>query len=296
MMGHLICKTARLVAVGGVAVLTALQTSAAPNCDPGALTVRADRIANYTPFGEQAETINIRIDGTAESACRVTFRLSSGTGGDLLHRENHLEVVIRTRQGRRLDPGGDDQAVVTLLPANANGVSADLIAVLPPRQAVAPGLYEGAFELEVVSDDHGNQRAQFSLAALVPSQADIRLAGKNGGPGGRGVDFGVLESGLEETAFVSVRSNGSYTVELESRNGWFLERDGSDTFNAKIAYSTWFNDFSVPSQSVARVPEIYEPTGQKGKLNRLRFRIGDTTGKPAGVYQDTVRLTVILLE
>ncbi|MFN4025431.1 MAG: hypothetical protein ACK4MQ_11405 [Hyphomonas sp.] len=295
-MTSLICNSMRLVALAGFAMLTALQASATPPCSPIALTVRADRIATYMPFNDQAEILNIRVDGSAKSACRATLRFSSGTGGGLLLRASRLDILFRTPQGRRLDPRSEDQFSITLLPATANSVSADLIAVLPPRQSVAAGLYEGAFELEVVSPESGDQRAAFSIGALVASQADIRLAGQSSGSSGQGVDFGVLEKGREETAFVSVRSSGAYTVELESMNHWFLERAGWEAPDAKIAYSIWFNDYSVPRHSVARVPQIYEPTGQKGKLGRLRFRVGDTAGKPAGLYQDTVRITVVLLE
>ncbi len=296
MMTDLMFRSARLVAIGGAAAMMVMQAGAAPPCDPGVLTVRPDRTASYMPFSEQVETINIRIDGSGKSACQVSLRLSSTTDGGLLKDRDRLEIEIRTRQGRRLDSSGGDQVTVTLLPATANGVSADMIAVLPPRQTVASGLYEGAFELELVSPESSHQRAFFRLAALVASQADIRLAGKSAGLGRQGVDFGVLERGQEETAFVSVRSNGAYSVELESENGWFLKPARSDSSDGQIAYSIWFNDYSVPRQSVARVPQRYEPTDQKGRLNRLRFRIGDTAGKPAGQYQDTVRLTVILLE
>ena len=296
MMGNAFRNLVAPLLMTGIALASAPQARAEPACDPGKLTARADRTINYMPFSERAETITIRIDGSADAACRIVLRLSSGSGGVLLENENRLDMDIRTRQGRLLRSDGSDHFPVTLLPVTANGVSADLVAVIPPRQSVPPGLYEGAFEVEVVSGEGVDQTASFSLAARVASQADIRLAAKNGGTGGRGVDFGALESGREGTTFVSVRSNSAYAVELESRNGWFLVLAGPGKPDERIAYATWFNGFPVPRQAVARLPERYEPSSHDGRLNQLQFRIGDVAGKPAGLYEDTVRLTVILLE
>lgn len=296
MMGNAFRYMAASLLITGLTLVSAPQASAAPACDPGTLSARADRTVSYMPLSERAETITIRIDGSADAACQIVLRLSSGSGGVLLENENSLDLDIRTRQGRLLKSDGGDHFPVTLLPVTANGVSADMVAIIPPRQSVPPGLYEGVFEVEVVSAENVGQTASFSLAARVASQADIRLAGKGASAGGRGVDFGTLETGLEETTFVSVRSNSAYAVELESRNGWFLELTGSERLNDRIAYATWFNGFAVPRQAMARLPERYEPSSHDGRLNQLRFRIGDVAGKPAGLYEDTVRVTVILLE
>lgn len=274
----------------------ALPARASPGCDPASLTARADRTVNYMPFSERAETITIRIDGSADSACRIVLRLSSVSGDVLLNNGQRLGMELRTWQGHLLTSDSGEGFAITLLPAAANGVSADLVAIIPPRQAVPPGLYEGVFELEPASGDGGGRTVRFNLTARVAPQADIRLAGKRGSANGRGVDFGLLETGREETAFVSVRSNSAYAVELESRNGWFLKLSGSDNPNDRIAYSTWFNGFPVPRQALARLPRRYEPGGLENHLNPLRFRVGDVGGKPAGLYEDTVRLTVVLLE
>lgn len=294
MMGNAFRNMAAPLVITGLTLMTAPQARAAPACDPGTLTARTDQAVNYMPFSERAETITIRIDGSADAACQIVLRLSSRSGGVLQDNQNSLDVDIRTRQGRILRSDGADHFPVTLLPVTANGVSADLVAVIPPRQSVPPGLYEGDFEVEVVSGEGVDQAASFSLAAKVASQADIRLSGKSAG--GRGVDFGTLETGREETTFVSVRSNSAYAVELESRNGWFLELAGPGKTVEKIAYAAWFNGFPVPRQAVARLSERYEPSFGEDRLNQLRFRIGDVAGKPAGLYEDTVRLTVILLE
>lgn len=296
MMGNAFRNMAAPLLITGLTLVTAPQARAAPACDPGTLTARVDQAVSYMPFSERAEMITIRIDGSADAACQIVLRLSSRSGGVLQNNQNSLGLDIRTRQGRILRSDGGDHFPVTLLPVTANGVSADLVAVIPPRQSVPPGLYEGDFEVEVVSGEGVDQTASFSLAAKVASQADIRLSGKSGGGGGRGVDFGTLATGREETTFVSVRSNSAYAVELESRNGWFLELAGPGKTGERIAYATWFNGFPVPRQAVARLPERYEPSIEEDRLNQLRFRIGDVAGKPAGLYEDTVRLTVILLE
>lgn len=296
MMRHRLHKLSRLAFAAGLAGLSAQPASTTPACDPGTVTARADRTASYLPFHAHAETMNVRLEGSSRSACRIALRLSSPTDGVLQKNGEILQAEIRTREGRVLVPDTGDPFQITLLPAGAAGVSADLIASIPPRQSVSPGLYQAAFELEWVSGEGGAQRAGFSLAVQVAAQADVRLAGNVGGHNGQGVDFGRLESGREETVFVSVRSNGAYAIELQSRNGWFLELAGASAPDARIGYSTWFNDYLVPPQTAVSIPERYEPTGQTGQLSRLRFRIGDVRGKPAGLYQDTVSLTVILLE
>lgn len=296
MMCQNVKATLRLLAVASAACLIVLESEATPSCDLGSVGVRSDRTADYLPFSNQPETLVLTIEGAGKNACRIDLRLSSATDGTLIKDNHELEVSIRTRQGRRLIPNEKSLVSLTLLPSNATGVSAELIAHLPPRQLVAPGLYEGAFELEVLREGDNRSNIPFNLSALVASQADIRLAGRGGRGAQQGIDFGTLETGREESALVSVRSNGAYAVEVESENNWHLELETPASENAKIAYSSWFNEFPVSAQSVARVPEIYRPSGRDENLSRLRFRIGETEGKPAGRYTDTVRLTVVLLE
>ena len=125
---------ARLLAIAAVAMAMALNAGATPGCDPATLSVRADRIANYLPFSEHAETINIRVEGSADSACRVALRISSGYGRGLQKNAERLEVVIRTRQGQILDGTGSEQISLTLLPKAGSRVSAELIADIPARQ------------------------------------------------------------------------------------------------------------------------------------------------------------------
>jgi hypothetical protein len=296
MMSLNIFRMTNLLVFVTSALFVVFPAHATGKCEAGSVTVRTDGPANYMPFSEHAETLSISIEGTGQAACRMSLQLSSGTDGVLTDGGDSLKVEIRTRQGRRLEAGRENTVDVILLPAKANGVSADLIGVIEPRQPVPAGLYEGAFELAVAGDSGSEQRIPFSLAASVVSQADIRLAGTRGGSHRQGVNFGTLEQGEEETALVSVRSNGAYAIELESQNDWHLKKDGADTQNAMIAYDTWFNGFAMPRQSVVRVPEQFQPTGRSDKLSRIRFRIGTIEGKAAGDYHDQVRLTVILLE
>lgn len=291
-MRYLIIRSLLLAALCYAAALPARAKEA---CDVSQLSVRAESAADYFPFEDRAQTLRISLEGAGEAPCRLKLKLVSNEGV-LRNGADTLAVELRTREGRRLLPNSGEGAVITLSPGGLSSVAGELLAMFPARQPVPAGLYQGEFDFQVIREGGADQFFPFLLTAQVAAQADIRLAGTVGGAGGGGVDFGTLERGAEETTLVSIRSNAAYVVEAESANRGYLISDEGSGPGGRIPYSAWFNQHLLSLQHRAAVPQQFDPTGQQGKLDLLRFQIGETSGAPSGHYRDSLRLTVILLE
>lgn len=286
----------RSLLLAALCCLCAPVATAKEACDVSKLSVRAESAADYFPFEDRGQTLRISLEGAGEAPCRLKLKLVSNDGV-LRSGADALAVELRTREGRRLLPNSGEGAVITLSPGGLSSVAGELVATFPARQLVPAGLYQGEFDFQISREGGADQFFPFILMAQVAAQADIRLASSAAGArGGGGIDFGALVAGAQETALVSIRSNSAYVVEAESLNRGYLISESGAGQGGRIPYTAWFNQHVLPLQHRVSIPQQFGPTGQKGKLDLLRFQVGEIAGAPSGVYRDSLRLTVILLE
>lgn len=267
---------------------------AAPACK-----ARIDRIdvrtgAGYLPLSGSATELPVEIGLSAIEGCRLALAFRSEGRGRLFDGNDALEFQLRDDDGRVLTLDGG-----TRLPIRAGAGAAKTVAtiVLAPGQPVQAGRYGDRLVVQVLDDEQVVVERDLALTLRVQSQASVSLAGSAASgfskTFGAGLDFGELSEGKEREALLFVVANAAYALRLGSAN------------RGKLRHTTYVDTVGYLALLDGRALDLSADVLVDGRPGghwltwtpyRLNVRIGDITGRAAGLYRDVITVDVILLE
>lgn len=276
---------------------------------------------SYNPLSQENRSLNATIRvRNAGAACSASFSLTSATGGvrlsgagsETLNLEARnsagLPIEVSIRQGS-VDPGS---LVATVAFAEHQEQAVDLSFNLAPGQLVTAGRYHGDVSISIQQDDGAAQiQLPLDIDVDVADAAEIRLSGAVASPS-RGVaaggqfaapiiQLGDLASNQEINTLpvvLMIVSTSRYALRFESANHGRLQHiDGPAIVTGDygyIPYELLVDRIKAPLETPGGELLRPRPSGFfRTDLLPLAIRVGDTTGQPAGIYRDTVRIEVL---
>lgn len=257
-------------------------------------------IRGYDPFGAAPATDEFDItfvnDGTEQCRFRPSFDtdqqpfgLDQGTGPrlvySLLNRTGGEDVTPRA--GRTL--ASPARPLVVVGPNKTQTVRFGLAVVTD--NLVADGTFTQNLRLDAEEEDGGVAASrQLTVGLDVKPAALVGLAGSFVRSEGRAlVDLGELKEGIAPVPLsLNVRSTRGFTISFESQNGGALKLQGTEW---AIPYSIVVDDRVLALGATADF--ISASSTELGRRSiPLRFSIGNTAQKRAGLYSDVITVTI----
>lgn len=280
-------------ALGGLAFCALLlaPSVAAATCEARIDSAVFDREARYDPFSATDTALRLSLRGNATCDVDVILRRPSVAhriGGVLDYRVSAAGSV-RESDGRR------DLRIGRLGQTRESSAAEFRVTA---GQNIGPGRHDATFEVLLRDAESGTILDRRDATAIIDVAAKTAISVVGLQPRALrrfpdspirnlAMDFGELETGEAQTAYVQVRSNGAYTLTLESENDGALLHEKSV---AVISYAGALDGAVVDLSSIGRTTGA--PTDLRGRQHALRIRIGDVTQKPAGAYADEITVTV----
>lgn len=248
--------------------------------------------------------------GSVSLSVYVPTRIPPPDGSDLL--QFSMQVVptspvgysgpfaISSLSGFSVESGQYMRAYSISNPSQPAGspVSADVTITLAPGLQIGEGSYSipiyalathGSQEAECNGANPRYEIAEISQTMVVPSSASLNMAG--GGVGGT-IDFGTtLASGAQQSVNLNVNATTPFEVTMDSNHDGVLKLGDDPASSSEISYTTTLAGQLISQTSAYSDPT---PTGTGGNDSTLEFTVtmGDTTAQRAGLYKDTITLTV----
>lgn len=178
----------------------------------------------------------------------------------------------------------DDAAAQTQVALRLSDLRADLPA----------GIYREQFTVRFWCENEANPVSYDSMGAVAVSVAVPNVLSANvAGASLRGeIDFLDFET-LTRSLQVSVRSTGPFRVSARSENGGLMIREGTGATahtSDQIRYHASFGGDIVAVDGT--VNQILPRAGLTGRQFPLDVRVEDVSGNRAGIYADTLYLTL----
>lgn len=288
-----------------IATLSASK-AAAQTC---AATVRAAAgtvILNYDPFDGDRETFDLSLElvNQGESACEIALAAASQTaarprqlsnGAEFLTYELRLggqllENDALTPQGRIILPAGQGKTATAILRFD---IPAGLIA--------AAGQYDDLITLRAYSIGEGpseqlGEDRLINVSAFVPARAQVNLAGSDSKSFGAmsldALSFGDLTVGAQRNAYIQVRSTAPVLISIQSENLGIMRNTALGANGQGVPYELRVEaaelDLAGGTAQIEREP----PRSLAGASYAMNVRIAETEGRVAGLYEDTLTITV----
>ena len=265
-------------------------------CSVQSISLMGESGSVYYPFTNHDEFRQLRLIVTARGQCDFGLAMLPTSGAQLHGPGLPLNVNFRDRRDQVIPLNGSEQRWIQF-EKTSQGAVASLALGLPRGQARRAGDYSNTFVARLFANGRPVREIDFQLAVRVAAQADLRLAGNAEGRLGKsaGMNFGELETGETLSAMLAVRANGAYNLAVASQNHGQLQHTSLTGENTAVPYRAWLDAHQLSLQSGADSRNFSAP--QDGKhFRNLSVQIGETRGRMAGQYRDTLRVTVTLLE
>lgn len=162
-----------------------------------------------------------------------------------------------------------------------------------PDSSASQGLYSQSLDLTMLSTDGEVLGTRpLTLGVDIVAAALIGVKGQlNRARGTNSLDLGTLEPGIRDLPLtLYVVSTGGYRVSVASENQGRL----------KLAGGQWFVDYRLRlgrHDLDLRAPDSFDVVSSRARFDNypVKIEIGETAGKRAGSYSDTVTFTVAAL-
>ncbi|WP_193165744.1 hypothetical protein [Microbulbifer hainanensis] len=265
-------------------------------CSVQAVSVEGQSGFVYFPFADRDEVRELRLAIDSRGQCRLGLALLPTSGAELRGPGQPLNVTFRDRRDQVIPLNGNEQQWVPF-EQTARGTIASLAVGLPRGQARRAGDYVNTFVARIFANGRPVREIDFQLSVRVAPQADLQVAGNAEGRLGRsaGMNFGELETGETLSALLAVRANGAYNLSVASDNKGVLRHTSLNGDMAAVPYTAWIDGRRLSLQGGADMQNYAAPQDGR-RLRNISVQIGETRGRMAGQYRDTLRVTVTLLE
>jgi len=287
---------APIAAVVLLGLVAAVPAAAEAACAARIVDLELRQSSDYDPFAAQTLLLEreIRIESTGDDDCR--FRLA-------FQREQPTNAALGGEIGYDLlDANGN--SLLSATPA-ANAPETYLESATLPSgteaglayrwrvargQTATAGRYADEIELRLYEAGTATlvDTARLALAVDVAGSFGINLAGADvTSPFNHSMDFGTLERGANREVRLEVRSSQPYVLRLSSEHEGELVHRERDRW--QVPYATTLDGSPIPLET-AHATGTFEPTPATGRSKSLRITIGETAGRRAGTYGDTITI------
>ena len=294
-------------AVYGAGIATAV---AQTECDLRISELQRPRLSDLRYDIFAAEPVSgvgrISVERLSPGPCALVLTLSSrapgsqrvlaGSGGSLIY-------VVRENTPSRLVVSNTDSVLDTnvfraVIPDTVDEVTLEFIVDVPAGQLVRSGRYDDTIQVALYDDvvDVLRDRGTISLNLNVVEQVDVSVSSASPefslARTFEVIDFGTLETNEIQTAFVTVRSTEDFQLFLRSENDGRMVHERGGDFGA-IDYSV-----TLDGRPLGRPEGLIEaadgrgPTGGIGEAYSIEIQIGEVEQRPAGLYEDRLRVRV----
>lgn len=289
-----------LAALTMLALPTVALADEAALCQITASADAGDLQKGYDPFSPQSAVWVLQLNATnaSEQSCEARFYVGPIDGRSQLRGPaQELTYYIDAPAGGK--GGGETGPFPISLPPGGSR-SAPVRIIVPPQQMASPGAYSGQLSIRGESRD----KAQIDVAGanpimslVVEPRAALSISGgaasiaSTTSFGGASMIFPDAKKGQSDRVFVNVWANSLVTITLESENGGQLKNTENPTLRT-IPYSATFDGTELPMTglyTVSRTPTM----SLQGSSYELRVTLGDTEGRFAGTYKDTISVNII---
>ena len=293
-------RTLTLILIGLVFAIPAHATT----CNAQISAITPLPVVAYDPFDNVARSADFEVEFTnnGPDSCNLSLAVASQQPGSTRHLENsgaQLRYVVEK-------PGGDDyanniaapQGSITLK-GGAGKVKSITLRIKVPRGLIAPAaMYSDTLRFRTyqagTAIQMGPERTAFARAA-VEARAQVNIAGTSssnfGSFGIDQIDFGTLDSNETREAAVQVRATRSVAISISSQHHGKLKHKALSAAPG-VPYSMRIEGENVTLSGAPFVLLRAPPASLDGANYRMQLRIGDTSSRPAGNYQDMLTITV----
>ncbi|CAM3047720.1 hypothetical protein [Vibrio rarus] len=143
-----------------------------------------------------------------------------------------------------------------------------------------PGTYSASIALHLEGASRGSKRVKSFVQIYPYLSMDIQSTSLNNNT----LDLGVLKSGRSKSLDLTINSNTSYSLSIESKYG-ALQHEKNES--KKIHYSISLDGRTVPFD--AKMAFSSPPSA--GHKKQMQFKVGSVSGAVAGRYKDYVTIT-----
>lgn len=294
----------RGMAMAAAVLLAPIPAAAAAQCQARIEAPGQVRSAPLDPFLARSTLIEIPVSVryTSDQRCPLTITATSSGGGRRVLRSGpHTLPYVLTDASSFELPNAAGLVRGFVIPPGAPTPtrSVKLLGRIDVEQAVPAGSYTDQVELRLYNAATGellDGPATLALEVEAPQRVQINLAGVRGpfgaGAGYSVMDFGRLETGETQSAYLQVRANSDVSIVVESERGGVLApREGS---GPGVPYMLRLDGQTVALRGGASGGLRRSPTRSlAGQSYEVQVTIGAVEGLFAGDYQDVVTLTVV---
>jgi hypothetical protein len=271
-------------------VLCSCHGTSVAGCAGKLAGVTAQSPLTYSPFAawNAQQTLNLTVQNSGAIACGYQVSVPASYyplqfGGKLL---------FNISAGAGMAPGASQFTLATPAIKPGQSLQIPILLTVPRGQPSPAGSFTSKIGFALTAA--GSPAAEppidqviVQLACTVPPIFEINVAGS----GSRStVQFVSLGTGQNASVVLQTRTNGSHQILFKSLNGGFMALRGYPGPASAIPYAA-----SVDGQPIALgAPVALSYPAQPGEAaRRLSITVGDTSGKLAGMYSDTIIVSIL---
>lgn len=274
--------------------------SAEAGCDFSFNEVRQDNQRPYSMFSDGVSVIELTVSVESGDCPRLNFTFESQNSSTLVGRDGPIPYQLKGRSGRNIEVNGISAIPEQELITSRQNQTLVVRAFVVPGSFAGPGRYTDQISLKASDGSSTIEEIELPLAIQVSPEANIALTGQasNGysAKGGGGLNFGELKPGKERSAFLFVRSNVSYALNISSENRGVLAHQQETGDHARIPYSAWLDQERLSLTTPTTVQTAGMTPVYRSRPHKLSARIEPFRNKLAGEYRDVILVEVVFLE
>lgn len=262
--------------------------------------VRQDNPRPYSMFSPGVSVIELTVSVETNDCPRLNFTFDSENSHALIGPDGQIPYQLKGPSGRNIEVNGVSSIPAQALMTSQQTQSVVIRAFVVPGSFAGPGRYTDQIRLKASNGTSTIAEIELPLTLQVSPEADISLTGQASqgysAKGGGGMNFGALKPGKERSAFLFVRSNVSYALNISSENQGYLAHRQEVGDHARIPYSAWLDNERLSLSTPTTVQTNGMTPIYRSRPHRLLARIESFAHKLAGDYQDVILVEVVFLE
>lgn len=297
-------KMRKLLVMIGFGLACAVPTVASAACVASIRSISVIPNVMYDPFDgvDRSVTFSVVVQNDGAEACSLGLAIASDDPGPRLFKFGgaSIEYYVTTGNGSAyVNDIGVPRGVIPL-PATLGSSVPVTVRVKVPAGLIAPAsTYSDMFRLRLFRNQSSGPPVALDTerttngSAVIEARAQVNIAGTGPSSFGTGsvekLKFGTLESGVVRNANVQVRATAPVSIRIKSENRGALEHE--ILHSAKVPYTMTLGGDGINLASPVTVFKP-APVSFSGINYPMVLTIGETTGRPAGEYEDTLTITV----
>lgn len=268
----------------------------ATTCSAYIKDVTPPSVISYYPYERRIQSETIEVDIVSEGQCNLSLTVKTHKDG-MKGPQGKLNYYIEDSRGSRIVTDGTRR-----IPIRDHEKTSHMrfFIFTPSGQDSPPGNYREDVRFQLFSSDNLIVEKYFTFSARVHHQAVISAASSRASGftfnQGTMLDFGNLYTGQRQSAYLFVKSNSHYSLEITSENQGRLKNKNHSGPSGYIDYTAWLNRERLNLNPRDTISFNRSQTIGSERPHDLTVEIGEVANRVAGSYRDMLTIDVIILE